>query len=224
MKLCTSVLALAVLAIGGTFASQASAAPLNLISKSPDVTSSAMQLTYTPNGNGGVLSVTGGIATSLDGSTSITNGQFILSVTLTHQSGSGSTESFTYSNASLAVTGKVGGVAHTFFNSSVLSNFGYTTSAGSLAPQTFEFVFAPTTGSDYGLGGVGVILHTPLSTAYIGGTPNYFAATFNNTVLDTQFTPLYVNATADTFAVPEPASLGMLAAAAPMLLRRRRKA
>ncbi len=194
-------------------AGSAFAATITLTGTQPDVYMDTGSITYTASTK--TLVATGTAEYVTNGTkTNITAGTFVLTAKLATVSGSGSTEVFSTVNpgSSLSITGAG---PTTYFASSNLLQFGYSTVAGS---DDFQFIFGPGTGIDYQAGkDIAVSLHGDGGTTYsvTKGLDQNFAETFLPT------------STSDTFnvtATPEPASISLMGLAIPMLLRRRRHA
>ena len=223
-KLLCGVSTLAVLAVG-FFASAANAAPLNLISvpTSADVQSNNVSVTYSSSTK---IFFATGTATQLTlfpntVSSVPTIGSFTLTATFSSIDPS-SGQPLALPSATLSVTGNSGAI--TYFNSSALEQFGFSTNGDipstTRSPQVFEFIFAPDKGL-YGTSNkIGVIIATDVNDPYAA---SFFKAGFNNTTGNLNF-----SATADTYAVvplPNAAYMGFVGLALlPLFMRRRRMA
>ncbi len=197
----------------GAVSTSALAAPITpLVGTQPDVFMDTGSITYTVSNK--TLVATGTAEYVTNGSkTNITSGTFSLTAKLATVSGTGSSEVFSTVNPGSFIT-ITGAGPTTYFNSTNLLQFGYSTVAGS---DDFQFIFGPGTGADYQAGkDIAVSLHGTGGTTYAPTT----------TALDANFGEVFLpTSTADTFNVtpaPEPASIALVGLAVPMLLRRRK--
>ena len=208
--------ALVALTVGST-AGKADAALLGITSRNPDVSSNSVWMTYTVTdavNHFGTLTAHGSaslLTPPVGSPAAISNGTFDLTAKLHY--GPLSTDPVTaVAGSSLSITGDAGSGAETFFSSSTLSQFGFSTSKA-----TYDFWFSPGAGTkDASNGPIGVILHEdPYDNAgYLAGL---FTQNFGNGT--------DIRGYADAFPVPEPATVTLLGTAViPLLLRRRRKA
>ncbi len=199
-------------------ASQAHAAPITA-GNYPDVKSNKMQVTY--DGSTKHLLVTSvntpsvytiKLTSDSTGWTQSTGstGKFILNADVNDSTGTP-----VFSNASLTVGDSVSNAVYFSSTSNPLFTFNPINTTG--AVQTLDFLFN-VGGGTYGASSqVDVQLHTALESANFN---NLFGQSFDNTL--NSGLPYYANAFSDTSAVPEPASLSLIALAIPALLRRRK--
>jgi len=202
----------AIAAVG--FTPIAHAAPITITTSYPDVTVDNGVVTLTVSGNTRVLTMTGTTtAINPDGSGSVDltqQGNFtaVLDLTLVG-SVTGANEQFTITGGNLTVTGN----NTTLWSDSAPTAFGFSNTPASNAAD-FEIEYGPPTGALSNGKGVDVIYHSE------GAIPNY----------GTNFLDVAFSTNANTaigladVAAPEPTSVALLTLAAPLLLRRRRKA
>jgi hypothetical protein len=202
-------LAVGIAGLSGT----ASAAPIILISQSPDVGSPNLINTY--------YSVTSGTgtftATGTTGNIDLVNltpdpGNTWSLVAHFTPTGSGSGNAPTIIDGTLTINGKVGAnPVATLLSSSTLTTFGFST----LHPN-FQFVFSNGSGTLDPLGKNIDVLVNASNVADGTYTDDFFAGSFgSNTNTST--------GSSDAWPVPEPASLGVLSLGGVALLARRRR-
>jgi hypothetical protein len=201
-------------------AASANAALIGLSTGTPDVTTQAMEITYTNlTSSTGTFTALGTPVTKNPGSVTVnTPSSFSLTVNITHDV-SGNITGVT--SGSLAITGDIGSGSTSLFNYSAATapQFGFSTSSNT---PDFDVLF-PTGGTgalDAGSAPIGLILHA--GTSITNYTTNLFSQSFSTEFPGTTSGP----GSSDTFAaaVPEPASLAIAAVGmGACLLRRRRK-
>lgn len=201
MKILSTGLIAAIM-VTGLGAAVAHATPiLSLSPQAPDLNLPFVSTSYSISGSTGTFTstITGDVGSFNFGASSVPNGYMTLNVTFT-KTGS----AFIPTSGSI----DVGDGSTSYFKSSSFQQFATTTGSG---PQTFQFLFGSNTGTKGTGNSIGVLLHTTPSAAPDAN----FDVSFTNSAAQ-------ASAQSDTFALPEPASLSILAVAAPMFIRRRR--
>jgi hypothetical protein len=191
----------------------ASAAPIVLIPQSPDVASNTINMYYTVSGGVGTFTATGKSASiDLVNLTSDPGDTFTLTAHFT-PTGSLSTSVPTIIDGSLTINGKVGAnPVTTLLSSTTLTQFGFST-----LHADFQFVFSNGSGSLDPLNkNIDVVLHGTTTVTDSDYTNDYFGGNFGSSTAA-------ANGTADSWPVPEPASLSIIGLGGVALLARRRR-
>jgi hypothetical protein len=190
------------------------AGPLNLTQSDPDATSDNLNIVY--NSTTDSFSATGIVSTYSTDYPALYNTSFSLTATIPNSVAVNTPTPL--SSGVLDITASVGSPTapvETLYYGSSLQEFAFSDPSNGPSPL-FDFIFAGTSGSLLTAGqSIGVEVSSDNTLA--GFSPAFFTASFNNNSNKSAVSDAY-----NVTPAPEPASLGLLGAAAIGLIRRRR--